>query len=180
MEVVYAIIKIITFPGTILKGFFEQLACRIYKIPVTNNDYIQTNELCGHVEHDLVRGKKSFAVCFLPFILNLLAGLAITTPATVLIFYIDKSSVVFSIIAYFAAYLGISLLVNMFPLIEDSLSMWESLYGKESTATMVSKILLAPFAVILLCGSYLERYCITLITSLILAYYLPEIFIAIL
>ena len=43
MVLLYEIIKMITFPGALLKGFLEHLFCRLWKVPVEYSDYMQRN-----------------------------------------------------------------------------------------------------------------------------------------
>lgn len=169
MGMIYFIIKILCFPGSLFKAFMEHLTCRMYGIPVEFSKYIQKNELCGHVEHLLAPHKGSFGVCFLPHIATLLCGLIFTVSASINLFYLGKVNV-FSLIFI---YVGISFLCNVFPLTEDAVNMWENLYSKDSRAKTVSKICLAVPAAIIYAGSYLERFCITVITSIAFAYAIP-------
>ena len=57
MTVIYVISKYITVIGSILKGFWEHLFCRILGVPVSDARYLQATELCGHVEHDFTKTK---------------------------------------------------------------------------------------------------------------------------
>lgn len=169
MVIVYEIIKLLTFPGALLKGFLEHLFCRIYKVPVEYSDYMQRNELCGHVEHLLAPKKGSFGICFGPHLIMLLLGLIIAFPGAVQLFYLGT----FSWLSVILLYVGVSFLTNCFPLVEDALNMWEHLFSAESKT--VSKVLLAVPAAVMYAGSYLERYGISLLTSLAFAYVLPWI-----
>ena len=171
MELINYIIKILTFPGAFLKAFLEQLACRMYGVPVEFSKYFQRNELCGHVEHMLANHKGSFGICFLPHAIMLFCGMVFTIPAAMNLVYLGK-------VNYFAIifiYVGVSCFLNLFPLIEDSLNMWEHLYGKNATASPVSKVLLAVPACIMLAGSYLERYFVTILTTAGFVYAIPYI-----
>ena len=169
MVILYEIIKILTFPGALLKGFLEHLFCRIYKVPVEYSDYMQRNELCGHVEHLLAPKKGSFGICFGPHLIMLILGLVIAFPGAMQLFYIGT----FSWLSVILLYVGVSFLVNCFPLVEDALNMWEHLFSAESKP--VSKVLLAVPAAVMYAGAYLERYCVTLLTGLAFAYVLPWI-----
>ena len=169
MVTLYEIIKFLTFPGALLKGFLEHLFCRIYKVPVEYSDYMQRNELCGHTEHLLAPHKGSFGICFGPHIIMLLLGLAITFPASVNLFYVGT----FSWLSVIRLYVGVSFLVNCFPLVEDALNMWDELFSGASKT--VSKVCLAVPAAVMYAGAYLERYCVSLLTSLAFAYALPFI-----
>ena len=90
MGTINFIIKILTFPGAFLKGFLEQLACRMYEIPIEFSRYFQKNELCGHVEHILAPKQGSFGVCFLPHIISLICGLSFLIPASLNSVYLGK------------------------------------------------------------------------------------------
>ncbi len=172
MELTNYILKILTFPGAFLKAFLEQLACRMYEVPIEFGRYFQKNELCGHVEHLLAPKKGSFGICFLPHIIMLFCGLVFTIPAALNLVYLGK-------INYFGIiflYVGISCFLNLFPLIEDSLNMWEHLYGKESKATAISKICLFLPAVIMRAGSYLEHYFVTVLTTAAFVWGVPYLF----
>lgn len=169
MVTLYEILKMITFPGALLKGFLEHLFCRIFKIPVEYSDYMQRNELCGHVEHLLTPHKGSFAICFGPHIIMGLLGCFIAFPGAMGLFYIGS----FNWLSVILLYVGISFLMNAFPLVEDALNMWSELYSSDSKG--ISKVLLAIPAAIMYCGAYLERYCVTLLTSCAFAYFLPWI-----
>ena len=72
-------------------------------------------------------------------------------------------------------WLGISLLTSLFPLVEDALAMWESFYGAGNEANLAAKILLFPIIAVLVAGAYLERWGITLVTSIAAAWFLPEL-----
>ena len=167
MVKVYEIIKILTFPGALLKGFLEHLFCRIFKVPVEYSDYMQRNELCGHVEHLLAPHKGSFGICFGPHIIMVLLGLLISFPAAVNLFYLGT----FSWLSVILLYVGLSFLTNAFPLVEDALNMWDELYSDESKR--VSKVLLAIPAAVLYAGAYIEKFGLTLLTGAACAYFLP-------
>ena len=167
MVILYEIIKILTFPGALVKGFLEHLFCRIYKVPVEYADYMQRNELCGHVEHLLAKHRGSFGICFGPHILMLLFGSVISFAAAMNLFYIGT----FGWLSIILLYVGISFLTNCFPLVEDALNMWDELFS--SDAKTVSKVCLAVPAAVMLAGSYVERYGLTLLTGAAWAYVLP-------
>lgn len=170
MGLINYILKILTFPGAFLKGFLEHLACRMYEIPVEFSRYFQKNELCGHVEHMLAPKKGSFGICFLPHIISLFCGLVFTIPAALNIVYLGKVNV-FGIIFL---YVGISCLLNCFPLIEDVLNMWDNLFSKETS--LIAKIGLAAPAAIMYLGAYLEHYFVTILTTAGFIYAIPYIF----
>jgi hypothetical protein len=64
-------------------------------------------------------------------------------------------------------YLGIAFLTNVFPLVEDAMLLWEKLYGKESNAKMIWKILLFIPASVMYGGAYAEQYSGTVILAVL-------------
>ncbi len=167
MVILYEIIKMLTFPGALLKGFLEHLFCRIYKVPVEYSDYMQRNELCGHVEHLLAPHKGSFGICFGPHLIMLLLGLIISFPGAMNLFYLGT----FNWLSLILLYVGVSFLTNAFPLVEDALNMWSELFSAESKT--VSKVLLAIPAAVMYVGAYLDKFCLSLLTGAACAYFLP-------
>ena len=67
MRTLYIITRILTFPGAYLRGFWEQLTCRILGLPVEVPGYLRIDEACSHVEHSLA--KKGFASYACPIVL---------------------------------------------------------------------------------------------------------------
>lgn len=167
MVILYEIIKFLTFPGALLKGFLEHLFCRIYKVPVEYSDYMQRNELCGHVEHLLAEHRGSFGICFGPHIIMVLLGLVIGFPGAVNLFYLGS----FNWLSLILLYVGVSFLTNACPLVEDALNMWEELFSDNSKT--VSKIFLAIPAAIMYAGAYVEKVGLSLLTSLACTAALP-------
>ncbi|HPY99960.1 MAG TPA: hypothetical protein PLS28_00645 [Clostridiales bacterium] len=163
MVTVYYIIKLITAPGALLKGFLEHLFCRIFKVPVEYAEYLQRSALCGHVEHFLAPKKGSFGICYFPHLIMLLLGLAISLPAGIKFFYFGT----FGWAELLLFYVALCLLTNCFPLMEDAVNMWEKLYGEDASSKTVVKVLLSPFAVILYGGAWLEQYGLTLLLGLL-------------
>jgi hypothetical protein len=170
MDCIYVIIKWLTFPGALIRAFLEQLSCKLYNVPVEYPKYMQNNSLCGHVDHELISGKGSFGICFIPHIITLIAGLVILIPGAVQIFYLNN----YDWISFVLVYFGISLLSNVFVLPEDAASMWDSLYGKDSKASKASKILLAPGAAVIYAGSRLDVYSITFVIAIVMAYFMGD------
>ncbi len=172
MGLINYIVKLITFPGAFLKGFLEQLACRMFGVPVEFSKYFQKNELCGHVEHMLAPKKGSFGICFLPHIISLFCGIVFSIPAALNIVYLGKVNVFGVIFLYF----GISCLLNCFPLIEDAVNMWDNIFKNKDTKS-VAKIGLAAPAAVMYLGAFLEHYFITILTTAGFIYAIPYIFV---
>ena len=171
MTYIYVATRIITYFGTELRVLWEQLVCRFFKIPQEDPRTFKVTEMCGHVEHELLKSlKESFFMCFLPFFINFVLGICILLTGSYRVFYIGDislSSLVFLIV-------GVSLLSNCAPSFEDALSFKDYLYSKE-TSTFVKIILTPHFAVSYACA-YLERYSITFILAILFAWVFPNVF----
>lgn len=166
MRYINAIVKILTFPGGLLRGFWEQLFCKIYGIPVENRKYFQFNEMAGHIEHEPIKHPTmNYFYCLVSGLMVFIAGFIFVFPAFVNLFYLDIMDETMRTINYVFLYLGFSMLTNIFPSIEDALMMWES-YKKLTT---IEKIFYAPGAVVMYAGAYAENLGITLLTNVALA-----------
>ena len=177
IKILYLFAKAITFPGALFKAFLEHCACRMTSTVMENDRYFQTNEMCGHVEHELPEKKgKAFVICFFPFFINCVAGLIFSWAGSVDIIYlgefIRKEDVNF--MGYLFIYLGLCFLTNMFPSTEDFLSFRDLFYGKGSKNIFL-KIILAPLLAIFFVGSKLEKWGISLFTSAAFIFFMPQI-----
>lgn len=167
MTTLYIITRFLTFPGALLRGFFEQIICRIHKIPVEDNRYLRKDELCSHIEHEFMpKTWGAFAICFIPMLTQLVLGLIISVTAAVNLLYLGAFSWPLSLIDVVCLWVGISLSVNCFPSIEDAINLFDKLY--HSNANIFKKIILTPGALLCYAGAYLERYSITFLTSVVL------------
>ncbi len=166
MRVLNVIAKILTFPAAFLKGFWEQLLCKMMSVPVENKKIFQWNEMAGHIEHEpLPTNAKSFWFCFVTGFMMFLTGLIFAVPAFVNLFYLDVSSGVIRFFSIFYMVCALASFTNMFPSIEDALMMWEK-YKKMGKG---AKIILAPAATIMYVGAYAETWGITFLTNVALA-----------
>ncbi len=189
MTAIYVITKILTFPGALTKAFYEQIMCKIFKCPVEDNRYIRTDEMCGHVEHEFIeRPVASFMYCFIPGMLNfILAVLLGFFPLVNVVYlgnysgFVASSSTLASAISDANAvtlidmllpivfmWLTVSLLNNLFPLVEDAMVMKEQ-YSK---LNIVAKILFAPGFVVMLIGARLEKYGISFLILAVLSFFM--------
>lgn len=165
MTVIYIISKYITVIGSILKGFWEHLFCRILGIPVSDARYLQATELCGHVEHDFTKTKPAtFFINYLPGMMNRLFGYGMFLGGFLGLFHlnVDSESIAFwfYIVLY---YLGVSLLCNNAPLFEDALNNWDLLYGKGQKTNIFAKIFAFIPSVYFLVSAWLEKYALGLV-----------------
>lgn len=181
MRIFYLIVKYLTVIGTFLQAFFEHLTCRIYEVLVEDGRYLRANELCGHIEHEIIRKRSvAFGVSFFPFLFNLILGLITVSVGAVNIYYIGEFFTRSGIV-HFANFLflwmGISCLTNLFPQWEDALFLKEEIYGAGKSNLFV-KIIAAPIFGILYGGAYLQRYGLTLFTSVAFSFAVPHILAA--
>ncbi|MBP3330661.1 MAG: hypothetical protein J6L89_07500 [Clostridia bacterium] len=165
MRYINAIIKILTFPGSLLKGFWEQLLCKFFGVPVENKKYLQFNEMAGHVEHEPVSGNKSFWFCFVSGFMVFITGLIFAVPAFLNICFLDVTSSTLKIVSLICLYMAVAMFTNLFPSIEDALMMWEKYKEMGKSA----KIIFAPGAAIMYVGAYAENMGITFLTNAALA-----------
>lgn len=172
MRIVCIIVKFLTLPGAMLHAFFEHMSCRASKIPVDDARTVQANEMLGHIDHELIKRKgSSFDICFIPFFLNFMLGILMLLYGAVAIYYFGRLTDIF---AWICLYLGISLWTNLFPQIEDVMMLKENFFVNNKKK--ISKILVAPFYGIVFVGSRIEKWGITLITSVAFSFAVPYIF----
>ena len=181
MRIIYVIVKYLTVVGTLSKAFFEHLSCRIYEVIIEDGRYLNPNEMCGHIEHEFIKKRTvSFGVCFFPFMFNLIIGLVFLSAGSMNVFYLGeffiKDTHIPNFLNYIFLWLGISYLTNLFPQLEDAITLKELIYNKETNIFI--KIIAAPIFAILYCGAYLEYCGITLLTSTAFAIALPYIYTA--
>ena len=175
MRLLYIITKLIVFPGAYLRGFWEQLTCRLLKLMVEPGGYIRLDEACGHVEHSLA--EKQFAAYLMatgPGFMNFNMGMAFFLFGYINMFTLGVTrfdSIPLYICSLVALYIGVSLLCCLFPLTEDILRFWDIAYGgyakKKRVAGRaldgVGKVLGFPFAAITRLGAFLEKNCVIFI-----------------
>ncbi len=165
MRVINIIVKILTFPAAFLKGFWEQLFCKIFKVPVESKKIFQWNEMAGHIEHEpLASASKSFWYCLLTGLMTFLAGVIFAFPGLAIV-YLGSASVVMRALAFGCILNAAGMFTNIFPSIEDALMMWE----KYKTMGTGAKIVFGPGAVIMYVGAYAETWGITFFTNHALA-----------
>ena len=165
MNVIFVISKYLTVVGALLKGFWEHLFCRMLAVPVQDARYLQANELCGHVEHDVSKSKPvNFLICYLPGFMNRLFGYGMAAGGFVGLFYlrVTPNTVIFWVYAVLL-YLGVSLMCNNAPLYEDALSNWELLYGKGEKTNIAVKILAFIPSVYFIVSAWMEKHALSLL-----------------
>ena len=172
MMYLYVATRVLTVFGTVIRAFWEQVACRICGIPVEDVRAFKVSELCGHVEHELIRDKKhSFVVCWFPFTMNFIMACCFLLSGAYRIVYIGDFKTVTS---WVFLWLGISFAANCIPSFEDILSFKENFYNNETKK--ITKIVLAPFFGIIYGFGILERYSITFVVAVLFAMVFPQLF----
>lgn len=169
MNAVYVISKYVTVLGSVLKGFWEHLICRMLAIPVQDARYLQANELCGHVEHDFTNTKaKTFFLCFLPTAMNIIFGWEMVAAGFMGLFVLDVAPSVPVFGVYVALlYIGVSLLSNTAPLYEDALNNWDLLYGKGRKTNIFVKIFAFIPSVFFIVDAWLEKNGLNLLIYIV-------------
>lgn len=165
--VIYFIGKVLAFPGAYIKAFFEHIIARVFNIPVEELRYLRFTDGCGHVEHDSVVSKaKLFFYCILPGVFTSIIGAPMFYMGFSGIFFLRvpaASNTILMFLVYCVMfYLGFSLCANSFPLMEDAVSLWHALYGKDGANLFVKIVLFIPTAIVV-AGAFLERYAINVL-----------------
>lgn len=166
--VFYLIGKILTFPGAYLKCFFEHITARAFSVPTEDNAYLRLTDGCGHMEHDNIDGPwRNFLYAWLPGVFNFIVGLPFFLAGYSGLFLLKipfaETSRLMFIVYCILFYVGFSMLANVFPLMEDSLALWQSVYEKGSDAKMITKIVLAIPSAIIAAGAFLEKYALNIL-----------------
>ena len=165
MTTFYFITKYLTFPGAFVRCFWEQIVCRICHIPVEDNRYLRQDELCGHVDHELMpTARSAFAFCFVPAFFNAIGAFLLAIFPIVFLFIYETTNVILVILTAVSYWFSCSLFINSYSLIEDAMNMIEKVYKH---GNILQKIFYAPAAALLYVGSYLERYGITFLAAII-------------
>ncbi len=168
----YVVTRVLTFFGTLMRTFWEQVTCRLCSIPVEDVRAFKASELCGHVEHELVKKKSHvFLICWLPFTLNFILSCCFLLSGAYRVIYVGDIK---TLTSWAFLWLGISFAANCVPSFEDVLSFKDVFYGKDTKP--VIKILLAPFFAVIYGFSLLERFSLTFIVAILFAVVFPQIF----
>lgn len=171
MTILYVITRGFTFFGSVLRAFWEHVACRLCKLPVEDARVFKNNELCGHVEHELAENfRQSFLVCWLPFTINFFMGCAFLLTGSYRLFFIGQTD---SLQAYGLVWLGVSCLANCAPSYEDMLAFKDYYLSSKSK---LLKVVLSPFFAVVWVSASLERYSVTFVLSVAFAIVFPEMF----
>lgn len=164
MTALYILTKYLTFPGALVRGMWEQIVCRICKVPVEDNRYLRKDEMISHVEHEFMpKAQGAFALCFVPAFMNAIGALFLCVAPIMFTLYVQIDDTALTIVNLIAYWFAASLMVNSYPLVEDAWNMMEKIYKH---GNIIQKVLYAPGAAFLFVGAYLEKYCITFILAI--------------
>ena len=166
MTALYIASKILTFPGAYIKGFWEQLTCKVLGLPVEIPGYLRLDEACGHVEHSLAtKGGAAYLMVTGPAFMNFSAGLWIFLAGFVNLRYMGITP--YDSVGLFAAYVlmtyvGVSMLCNVFPLVEDAMNLQDLLY-RQKKGNFLGRILAYIPTMVAYAGAFAEKYCVTVL-----------------
>ena len=167
MTAFYYITKYLTFPGVYVRCFWEQIVCRICKVPVEDNRYLRKDEMCSHIDHELMpTASSAFAICFVPAFFNAIGAFFLAILPIVFLFVYRTTNPLLLAATAVSYWFAFSLYVNSYSLIEDAINMLEKIYKQ---GNMFQKIIYAPGAALLYVGAYMERYGVTFIIAVISA-----------
>ncbi len=171
MSVIYVATRIITFFGAYLRTFWEHVACRLCKVGVEDIRAFKSGEMCGHVEHEVVKAAShSFLICWFPFTMNFVFGCLLLLSGAYKLIYIGHTDAIFN---YVTLWLGVSLLANCAPSYEDVLTLKDNLYKGDG---VVRKIVASPFFAVFYVMSFLEKFGITLLLAIGFSIGFPYLF----
>ena len=175
MRIFYVITKFLLFPGAYLRGFWEQVTCRILHLMVESDGYMRLDEACSHVDHSLP--EKQFAAYLMstgPGFMNFNMGMAFFLFGFLNVKVLGITpydSLPLFIVYVISMYIGVSLLNCLFPLTEDILKYWDIAWGKSKPIKKkgrkvtggVRKVIALPFTLITRAGAFLEKNCVIFI-----------------
>mgnify|MGYP003425148020 CR=1 FL=1 len=166
MTVLYIASKILTFPGAYLRGFWEQLTCKILGLPIEVPGYLRIDEACGHVEHGLAKkGFSAYLMATGPGFMNFMSGVFMFLAGYLNLKYMGitaTDSVPLFVFYILLTYVGISLLCNIFPLVEDAMNLYDVAFSQKKMNAVGRFFAFIP-TVITYAGAYLEKYAVTVI-----------------
>lgn len=174
MTALYIASKILTFPGAYIRGFWEHLTCKILGLPVEVPGYLRIDEACGHVEHALAnKGFAAYLIATGPGFMNFCTGFWLFWAGYMNLDYMGityHDSVPLFVLYVLMTYVGISMLCNLFPLVEDAMNLRDLLYSQKKGNALGRILAFIPSTVAYI-GAYLEKYCITLVIWIALMIY---------
>lgn len=165
MTAFYYISKYLTFPGAYVRCFWEQIVCRICGVPVEDNRYLRQDEMCSHVEHELMpTARSAFAICFVPAFFNAIGAFFLAIFPIIFLFIYETKNIALAAVCAVSWWFACSLFINSYGLIEDTINMVEKVY---KSGNILQKIFYTPALALLYVGAYLEKYGVTFLACII-------------
>lgn len=160
MTALYIITRYLTFPGALIRCFYEHVLLRLTKTPVEDDRYIRDDEMSSHIEHELIRKPTAaFFTALIPCLLCISgAFLMVLCP---LVF--RPTSAMGTVFTGLSLWFAVSLISNCFPSVEDALNLADRIYRK---GNIFQKIIFSPFFAVLFIGAYIERYSLSFIAAM--------------
>lgn len=168
----YVATRVLTFPGAVLRNFWEHFVCRLCSIPAEDTRVFKVSEMCGHIDHELIKKKShSFFMCFVPFFLNFVLACFFFLGGAYRVAYIGDMK---DVLSWVFMWMGVSLAANCVPSFEDVLSFKDLFYGKDTNIAL--KIIFAPFFLVIYGFSILEKISLTFVISIFFSLVFPDMF----
>lgn len=144
------IIALVTFPGVIVHEFAHYLFCRIFRVAVFEVCFLRVGNPAGYVIHEHPRfAWQSVMIGVGPFFVNTITGAIIGLPAACAVFEFGSHDP----FQYILLYIGISIAMHSFPSVGDASSIWETLWGEDSKASLPLKLLVTPVVGLIYLGA---------------------------
>jgi hypothetical protein len=116
------LISILTFPGVIVHETAHLLFCRYFKVSIFEVCYFRLGNPCGYVVHAAPRDfKRTFFISMGPFFLNSILCVLFCSAAFAPIWVLKVEDP----LAYFFAWIGLSMGMNAFPSTTDLKHIWD-------------------------------------------------------
>lgn len=170
MTALYIASKILTFPGAYVKGFWEHLTAKLLGLPVEIPGYLRIDEACGHAEHTMAKkGFSAYLMATGPGFMNFMSGFWLFFAGFMNLRYMGIThydSIPLFALYVIMTYVGISMLCNIFPLVEDAMNLFDLLY-RQKKGNIIGRIFAFIPTVITYAGAYLEKYCVTVVLVIV-------------
>ncbi|MCR5151067.1 MAG: hypothetical protein K6B52_07565 [Clostridiales bacterium] len=165
MRAIYTICKYFLCPGAYVHAFWEQLMCRILKLPVETKKYFGNGIDGGHVKHAPAKNEVSaFLIACIPGFVNFITGVWFFLAGFMNLRFMGITvydSIPIFVVSIVLIYFGVSFLCNIFPLREDIATFWTLAYKSPFSGKMlVLRVIAFIPALITKIGAFAQHYCI--------------------
>ena len=168
------LISILTFPGVIFHELAHLLFCRFCNVAVVDVCYFRFGNPAGYVQHEIPqKASQNIWIGIGPFLVNTIIGSLIAMPAAVQIIQFKDYS---NLLYLFLTWLGVSIAMHSFPSIGDAISIWQSVWAKE-TGILV-KIAGTPIVGIIVICSLGSFFWLDLLYGIGVAVFIPKLLIS--